>query len=68
MSEVKIKYCNVCGKEFDTYDYLNNFHIAMNAGYGSEFDGESIGVDFCCRCLDRLMTDYIIPKSKIKPI
>lgn len=60
-------FCNVCGKEFDLYDRQEDFGIHTGTiGYGSKYDGDSINLDMCCDCFDKLMED-MIPKCKINP-
>lgn len=60
-------FCNVCGKEFDVFDKQENFNIHTGEiGYGSRYDGDSINLDMCCDCFDKLMED-LIPKCKINP-
>lgn len=59
--------CNLCGKEFDEWDEQEGFGIHTRAGYGSKFDGDSVELDLCCECFDRLM-DKLVPECKINPI
>lgn len=59
--------CNLCGKEFDTWDDQGNFGIHTRVGYGSKFDGDDVDLDLCCKCFDKLM-DELITKCKINPI
>lgn len=56
--------CNMCGKEFDMWDVEEDFHIYHDIGYGSQFDGNTIDCDLCSKCLDKLLTEYLIPKCK----
>lgn len=49
--------CNMCGKEFNTYDHNEAFGFDYLIGYGSRFDGESVRADFCCECFDRILID-----------
>ena len=59
--------CNVCGQPFTDFD--ENAHIGLHTriGYGSKHDGETIDVDICCSCLDKLMDKYS-DKCAINPI
>lgn len=58
-------YCNMCGKKFDDLDRQNGFGLHYsNIGYGSQYDGESIDIDLCCDCFDKMMVEYVEPKLK----
>lgn len=59
--------CNVCGKEFDMWDEQEDLGLHTRFGYGTKFDGDSIDLDICCNCFDKLM-DKFIPMCKINPI
>ena len=59
--------CNLCGKEFNAYDEQESFGIHTRVGYGSRFDGDSIDLDLCCECFDKLMYDLIL-QCKINPV
>lgn len=59
---MKIFKCDLCGKEFDEFDTQEDFGIHYNSiGYGSKFDRETIDVDMCCACFDKMMGEYITP-------
>lgn len=60
--------CNICGKKFDMWDEQESFGFHYYVGYGSKFDTLIIDCDLCCDCFDKLMNEYIIPRSKIDPI
>lgn len=61
-------FCNVCGKEFDLYDRQEDLGIHTGTiGYGSKYDGDTINLDMCCDCFDKLMEE-LIPKCKINPL
>lgn len=55
--------CNVCGKKFDFWDTQENYNIHTYCGYGSKFDGETIDLDICCECFDKL-----VESCKVSPI
>ena len=56
--------CNMCGKEFDTWDMQEGFYIHSSyIGYGSKYDGGSLDIDLCCNCMDK-----IIDACKIFPV
>lgn len=60
---MKIFKCDLCCKDFDEFDTQENFGLHYSSvGYGSKFDGESIDVDMCCGCFDKMMENYIIPQ------
>lgn len=55
--------CNMCGEEIkkDVYGYFKDYvHIDKVWGYNSEKDGESISIDICEKCFDKLISDFII--------
>ena len=49
------------------WDEQEDFSISRNVGYGSKFDGETIRLDMCCDCFDKLMEE-LIPKCAIPPV
>jgi len=60
-------FCNMCGKEFNSFDRQESFGIHTETiGYGSKYDGDSINLDMCCDCFDRIIED-LIPRCKINP-
>lgn len=59
--------CNLCGKEFDIWDEQEEFGIHTRPGYGSQYDGDDVDLDLCCRCFDRLM-NKLIPMCKLDPL
>jgi len=62
------RVCNMCGKDFDMWDRQENFGFHYHVGYGSAYDGDTISLDLCCKCFDKLMAEYIVPKCKMSPI
>lgn len=60
--------CNICGKEFDEFDWQNSFGVHQAVMYGSQFDGFAINLDLCCECFDKLMEDYILPRAAHNPV
>lgn len=52
--------CNVCGKEFDVWDKQASFSIHKRCGYGTKYDGETITLDICCECMERLVDSCMI--------
>ena len=59
--------CNMCGNEFDEWDENESITLEHSCGYGSTYDGDNFRVVFCCRCFDKLMSEYILPNCKINP-
>lgn len=63
-----MKKCNVCGKQFDEYDYQEDFGIHTMVGYGSKYDCTHIDCDICCNCFDKLYdqlkTICVIPPTE----
>lgn len=59
--------CNMCGKEFNMYDEIENRSLCDQFGYGSKYDGDNIRLDLCCNCFDKVI-DWIVPQCKINPI
>ena len=55
--------CNVCGKEFDTWDESENFVVHSRLGYGTKFDGDELNLHICCKCMES-----IIDSCKVSPI
>lgn len=56
-------YCNKCGKTFDFWDKQEAFHIYHKLGYGTSYDGDTLELDLCRGCMDKL-----IDECKINPI
>lgn len=61
-----VTYCDMCGKEFDTWDHQEKFGFAYSIGYGSKHDGDHVSCDLCCDCFDKLLDEYLIPNCKHK--
>ena len=59
----KYYYCNMCGNEFDIWDYEEDFHIHTLLGYGTAYDGDRLHLRLCCSCMES-----IINNCKIDPI
>ena len=61
---VKKYYCNRCGRELDFWDVQQNFTIdKVRIEYGSEYDGDSLHLRFCTKCMDEL-----IKECRISPV
>lgn len=62
---MKILKCDFCGKELNELDSQENFGFHyQHIGYGSQYDGESIDIDLCCDCFDKMMSEYVFPKMR----
>lgn len=57
------KICNKCGKEMDPWDCISGFHVEMELGFGSKYDGCLVELDLCNNCLD-----VFIGECAINPI
>lgn len=64
---MRVIKCNVCGKDFNTYDLNEKFGFDFHVGYGSKHDCEHLQADICIECFDRLI-DKFIAACKISPI
>lgn len=60
--------CNLCGSDFDDIDEELDFGIDMILPYGSVHDMAHVRLDLCCKCLDRLFDEYIVPNCAINPL
>ena len=58
---------DILPEEFDMWDEQEDLGLHTRFGYGTKFDGDSIDLDICCDCFDKLM-DKFIPMCKINPI
>lgn len=47
--------CNMCGKKFDIWDIQECFQINRSLGYGTKYDGDSLNLNLCCECMERLI-------------
>lgn len=52
--------CNMCGKELDLWDKQEEFSIYRMCGYGTKFDGDSIELDLCCDCMEKLVDSCVV--------
>lgn len=55
--------CNKCGKQFDLWDFQEDFSISRTLGYGTKYDGSQLDMHLCCDCMTEL-----IDACKISPI
>lgn len=53
-------YCNKCGKKFNIWDLNERFSMHRRMGYGSKYDGDSLELDLCCECMDKLIESCTI--------
>ena len=59
-----IKICNICGDKLEVYD---GFSLSHQFGYGSKRDGDTINLDLCSKCLDKIV-DNLERMCKHNPI
>lgn len=52
--------CNMCGKNLNTWDVLENFSINANLGYGTKYDGNTLELHLCCSCMEKLIEECVI--------
>lgn len=52
--------CNKCGKVLDFWDKQENFSINTILGYGTKYDGDSLELDLCCDCMEKLIDECVI--------
>lgn len=52
--------CNRCGKRLDIWDIQENFSINTQMGYGTKYDGDSLKLNLCCSCMEKLIDECII--------
>lgn len=55
--------CNLCGRDFDTWDKMEDFSIHKRCGYGTKYDGDTISLDICCECMEQL-----IDSCRVSPV
>lgn len=60
--------CNLCGKEFDIWDKKEGFVIHKRCGYGTKYDGETLNLDICCDCMERLIESCAIFPMEVSKI
>lgn len=60
-SMAETKYCNHCGRALDIWDLQEDFTIHKdNLGYGTQHDGDSVHLQLCCDCFDKLVGECAI--------
>lgn len=52
--------CNLCGKELNIFDTIENYSITKKIGYGSIHDGESLDLHICCECMDAIISQCVV--------
>ena len=62
-----MKKCTMCSKEFDFWDEQENFCFNHTIGYGSAHDGETISLNLCCNCFDKVI-NLISPICDTDPL
>lgn len=56
--------CNKCGKKFDIWDTQEDFSINTMLGYGTKYDGDSLELNLCCDCMEKLIDECAISPIK----
>lgn len=60
-SMTETKYCNHCGRVLDFWDLQEDLTIHKdNLGYGTQHDGDSVHLQLCCDCFDKLVGECAI--------
>lgn len=59
--------CNVCGQPFTDLDEQEHIGLHTKIGYGSRHDGDTIDLDICPDCFDKLI-DGFTEKCAINPM
>lgn len=49
--------CHLCGKKLDLFDRQQKFTIHKRVRYGSSYDGETVCLNLCCDCFDKLVAE-----------
>lgn len=62
-----LKTCNMCGKQFNYWDYNDDYSIYLPLGFGSQHDTDTLDVSLCCDCCDKVV-DYFVANCKISPL
>ena len=52
--------CNRCGERFNAWDTQEDFSIHKRLGYGTIYDGSTLELDLCCRCMEELIAECVI--------
>lgn len=59
------QYCNRCGRPLDFWDLQEDFSIhKYELGYGTKHDGDSVDLQLCCDCFDKLVEECAISPIK----
>ena len=59
--------CNMCGNEFDEYDFQENCRFDHRFGYGSKYDFYHLELNLCCECTGKVL-DWLLPQCKHDPV
>ena len=68
---MKVTKCNMCGKDFNEFDYASGLNISHIFNYPSKYDGcdkaVELNLDLCSDCLDKEV-DHWIEVCEINPV
>lgn len=54
--KIETKYCNLCGRALDFWDLQADLTIHKEIlGYGTQYDGDSVHLQLCCDCFEKLI-------------
>ena len=60
MAQQKKIICNKCGRVIENKETFLGFTADLGIGYGSKYDGETIRIDLCTDCIDRLIETCVV--------
>lgn len=63
MAKQSFEHCNFCGTKLTTWDLQEDYTIHTTCGYGSSHDGDTVRLQLCCDCFDK-----IVDHCEISPV
>ena len=55
------RHCNHCGRPLDFWDVQEDLSIHKEKlGYGTKHDGDSVHLQLCCDCFDKLVDECVV--------
>lgn len=52
--------CNRCGSKLDIWDTQENFSLWRSLGYGTKYDGDTLKLKLCCKCMEEIIDSCLI--------